>query len=115
MKGYSNLTNLQKDIFAGKTTCLNLVLGHLDRIKKKKDLNIFLEVFNEDAIAISKKIDEKIKNKTSGKLAGLIVGLKDNICYKNHFASASSKILQNFESLYSATVVKRLIKEVASS
>ena len=58
-------------------------------------------------------IDEKIKSGTEGKLAGVIVGLKDNICYKGHKVSASSKILEGFESLYSATVVERLIAEDA--
>jgi len=58
-------------------------------------------------------VDEKIKAGTEGKLAGVIVGLKDNICYKGHKVSASSKILEGFESLYSATVVERLIAEDA--
>ena len=60
-----------------------------------------------------KKTDEKIKAGTAGKLAGVIVGLKDNICYKGHKVSASSKILEGFESLYSATVVERLLAEDA--
>ena len=58
-------------------------------------------------------MDEKIKNGTAGKLAGVIVGLKDNICYKGHRVSASSKILEGFESLYSATVTERLLAEDA--
>lgn len=58
-------------------------------------------------------MDEKIKSKTSGKLAGMVIALKDNLCYKDHKLSASSKILQGFESLYSATVVERLLAEDA--
>ena len=44
---------------------------------------------------------------------GVIVGLKDVICYKDHKVSASSKILNNFSSLYSATAVERLLAEDA--
>lgn len=61
----------------------------------------------------AKLVDEKIKGKTAGKLAGLVIALKDNICYKHHKVTASSKILGDFESLYSATVVERLLAEDA--
>ena len=50
---------------------------------------------------------------TAGKLAGMVVALKDNICFKGHRVTAASKILEGFESLYSATVVERLLKEDA--
>jgi aspartyl-tRNA(Asn)/glutamyl-tRNA(Gln) amidotransferase subunit A len=58
-------------------------------------------------------VDEKIKAKTAGKLAGMVIALKDNLCYKGHQVSASSKILEGFESLYNATVVERLLAEDA--
>jgi aspartyl-tRNA(Asn)/glutamyl-tRNA(Gln) amidotransferase subunit A len=45
--------------------------------------------------------------------AGLVIGIKDNICYKDHEVSAASKILEGFESLYSATAVQRLLEEDA--
>jgi aspartyl-tRNA(Asn)/glutamyl-tRNA(Gln) amidotransferase subunit A len=43
----------------------------------------------------------------------MVVGIKDNLCYKNHKVSASSKILDGFESLFTATSVQRLIDEDA--
>ena len=113
MRKYSNLMNLQKEIFAGKVSCLSLVLEYLDRIKQHNGLNAFLEVFSEESISCAKKIDKKIKTNSSGRLTGLIVGIKDNICYKNHKISASSKILNNFQSLYSSTAVERLLEEDA--
>tara|TARA_B100001109_G_scaffold253443_1_gene251212 strand:+ start:293 stop:1585 length:1293 start_codon:yes stop_codon:yes gene_type:complete len=67
-------------------------------------------VFERSALDASKKVDEKIKKGTQGKLAGMVVAIKDNICYKNHKISASSKILTGFESLYSATVIEKLLK-----
>src|SRR5690606_20320436 len=54
-----------------------------------------------------------IANNQAGKLAGMVISFKDNICYKGHRGSASSKILEGFESLYSATVVERLLPEDA--
>ena len=43
----------------------------------------------------------------------MVIGIKDNICYKGHVLSASSKILDGFESLFSATVVERILAEDA--
>lgn len=85
----------------------------LVQIQKKKYLNAFLEVFEKTGLEQAAKVDQKIKAGKAGKLAGVIVGLKDNICYKGHRVSASSKILEGFESLYSATVVDRLLAEDA--
>jgi len=113
VRSYSTLQNLQKSLFAGHTSCLDIVSNFLQKIEEQKHLNIFLEVFTQESISLAKKIDKKIKNNSGGKLAGLVLGIKDNICYKNHFITASSKILKNFQSTYSATVIDRLLKEDA--
>lgn len=113
MYSFSNINTLQADLKAGKTNCITLVEEAIALISQKKHLNAFLEVFEDSAKELAKKTDEKIKAGTAGKLAGVIVGLKDNICYKAHKVSASSKILEGFESLYSATVVEKLLAEDA--
>jgi len=110
---FSNINTLQADLKTGKTNCTSLVEEAISLISQKKQLNAFLEVFEDSAKELAKKTDEKIKAGTAGKLAGVIVGLKDNICYKGHKVSASSKILEGFESLYSATVVEKLLAEDA--
>ena len=110
---FSTIQNLQSDLLAGKTNCVQLVEESIKTIESKKHLNAFLEVFLNSAMEQAKIVDAKIKTKTQGKLAGVIVGLKDNICYKGHKVSASSKILEGFESLYSSTVVERLLQEDA--
>jgi aspartyl-tRNA(Asn)/glutamyl-tRNA(Gln) amidotransferase subunit A len=43
----------------------------------------------------------------------MVIALKDNICYRGHKVSAASKILDGFESQFSATVVDRLLAEDA--
>ncbi len=113
MYSFSNIKTLQADLKTGKTNCTSLVEEAISLISQKKQLNAFLEVFEDSAKELAKKTDEKIKAGTAGKLAGVIVGLKDNICYKGHKVSASSKILEGFESLYSATVVEKLLAEDA--
>ncbi len=111
MKTYFNLKSIQEDLELGHINLPNLIDYYLGNIDKKANLNIFLEVFAEEARAKAKAIQLKIETKSAGKLAGMVLGLKDNIAYKGHKFSASSKILENFTSLYSATVVERLIAE----
>jgi len=110
---FLNIEKLKVDLKSGLITCKELTEEAIKQISENHRLNAFLEVFESSALAQALVIDEKIKAGTEGKLAGVIVGLKDNICYKGHKVSASSKILEGFESLYSATVVERLIAEDA--
>jgi aspartyl-tRNA(Asn)/glutamyl-tRNA(Gln) amidotransferase subunit A len=110
---FTTIKNLQTDLYSGKITCQQLVEESIKTIEAKKHLNAFLEVFNDTALAQAKLVDDKIANKTAGKLAGVVIGIKDNICYKGHKVSCSSKILEGFESLFSSTVVERLLAEDA--
>lgn len=109
---YTSLDAIQKAIDEG-TSVVEIVNYFLSRIDDHKDLNAFLEVFKDSALAQAKLVDEKIKNGSAGRLAGMVIGLKDNLAYKNHKVSASSKILEGFESIYTATAVQRLIDEDA--
>ncbi len=113
MYSFSNIITLQADLKAGKTSCTALVEQAIAAIAEKKHLNAFIEVFEASAKELAKKTDDKIKMGTAGRLAGVVIGLKDNICYKGHKVSASSKILEGFESLYSSTVVEKILAEDA--
>ena len=71
-------------------------------------------MFAEEAIERAKELDQKRKSgKPIGRLHGVVVGIKDVICYKGHTVSAGSKILENFKSIYHATVVEKLLQEDA--
>ena len=113
MKNFTSLSEIRESIHSGSANCQSLVDYYLDRINKHKDLNIYIEVFADEAKSRAKKIDAKLQSGTAGKLAGMIIALKDNICFEGHKVSASSKILEGFESLYSATAVDRLLEEDA--
>jgi aspartyl-tRNA(Asn)/glutamyl-tRNA(Gln) amidotransferase subunit A len=108
----ATIEELRLRIRAGETVS-SIVEGYLANIEKNKSLNAFLEIFKEDACEQAILVDKKIKSGTAGKLAGVVIGIKDNICYKNHRVSSSSKILAGFESLYTATALQRLLDEDA--
>lgn len=109
---FSSFSEIQVALEKGTTVC-DIVQSYLDNIEASSDLNAFLEVFTDSALLKAKEVDEKLQEGTAGRLAGMVIGLKDNICYKNHKVSAASKILEGFESVYSATVVERLLAEDA--
>jgi len=113
LRSYSSLAEIRSDLSAGSLNCRALVQQYLDRIDAHRHLNAFLEVFSESALAKADEVDAKLKSGKAGKLAGMVIALKDNICYKGHKISASSKILEGFVSVYSSTVVERLLAEDA--
>ncbi len=110
-KKYTSLAQIQSDISQGKTTCTDLANYYLQQNEEHMQLNAVLEVFGEEVKIRAAAIDQKIKNGTAGKLAGMFLAIKDNICYQGHNASGSSKILENYEAVYTATALQRLLDE----
>jgi aspartyl-tRNA(Asn)/glutamyl-tRNA(Gln) amidotransferase subunit A len=110
---YSSYDEIKSGLQIGEITAESLVKGYLQQINANTHLNVFNEVFEQEALANAKNVDAKIKQGTAGKLAGMVIAIKDNICYKDHKVTASSKILENFTSIYSATIVERLLAEDA--
>lgn len=114
MFSFSTIKDYHTNLLHSNTTCLGAVQYYLEAIKEKQHLNAFLEVFEEEAIETAKALDAKrLAGKPIGKLHGVVVAIKDVICYKGHKVSAASKILENFTSIYSATVVEKLLAEDA--
>ncbi len=109
---YKSFSEVKVALAAGKSV-VNIVNDYLKVIDEKKHLNAFLEVFEKSVLEQAETVDSKIKNGTAGRLAGMVIAIKDNICYAGHKVSCSSKILEGFESLYTATALQRLIDEDA--
>ncbi len=113
MKKFNSLKEIRILIDQKKTSLPVLLDYYFDQIAQKEQLNAFNEVFYESASAKAVEVQERLDQGTAGKLAGMVIGIKDNICYKDHQVSASSKMLNGFVSPYSATVVQRLLDEDA--
>lgn len=109
---YKTIAGVKEALLSGETV-VSITQHFLKEIEANQHLNAFLEVFESSALETAAKVDEKLANGSAGRLAGVVIGIKDNICYRNHKVSASSKILEGFESLFTATALQRLIDEDA--
>lgn len=111
---YHSYGELKSGLKNGDTTVEKLVNGYLQQIQANVQLNAFNEVFAAEALEQARALDKRMQSGGPvGKLAGMVIGIKDNISYKGHKVTASSKMLENFTAIYSATIVERLLAEDA--
>ncbi len=84
---------------------LDLVLEAFDRIERNSDLNAFITLDREQAIATAKELEGK---EVDNLLFGIPIAVKDNIVTKDLRTTCASHILDNFIPIYDATVVKKI-------
>lgn len=102
--------NLSARLQKKEISPVELLQEYLTRIKSKdSQLNCFIEVEEKEAMAQAKKSEERIvKGASLSKWDGIPIGIKDNIVTRGRKTTCASKILQGFESPYSATVIQKL-------
>lgn len=104
----SDYCTLRERILGGSSSVSSLVSSYLHRIKEHSHLNAYITIFDEWAQEQAKTIDSMIESGTAPALAGMILAIKDNISIKGTRVTCASKMLHNFESLYDATVIRKL-------
>ena len=109
---YKNFNDKLEQLKNGTLSLTENVRHYLNQIELNEDLNSFNFVF-KDSLQAAEKVEQKIKDNTAGKLAGMVIAIKDVLAIENKPLTCSSKILENFESLYTATAVQKLIDEDA--
>ncbi|MEO6583302.1 MAG: Asp-tRNA(Asn)/Glu-tRNA(Gln) amidotransferase subunit GatA, partial [Ferruginibacter sp.] len=114
MLQFSTIAQYHLQLKQGQTTCKLAVEHYLKNIAAQQQLNAFIEVYSDEALARATALDEsRVNDIPLKKLHGVIIAIKDVICYKGHKVSAASAMLQNFESLFTATALQYLIDEDA--
>jgi len=103
MKPFITVKELQEKIKKKEITIKESINFYVNRIKKyDSKIKSVLELFDEN---------EVIKNlPENGQLYGIPGFLKDNISQKGKITSCASKILENYQATYDATVTLRLKK-----
>ena len=103
------LVELAADLQAGQYSSEELTRACLTRIAElDADLNCFITLTEAQALAAARAADELIKAGKAGPLTGIPFAHKDIFCTKGIRTSCGSKMLDNFESPYDATVTQKL-------
>ncbi len=90
-------------------TSVDLTKAYLEKIKKlDKEINAYLSVTEDLALAQAEEADRKILTGEFGMLCGIPCAIKDAILVEDQKCTAASKMLENYVAPYNATVVKKL-------
>jgi aspartyl-tRNA(Asn)/glutamyl-tRNA(Gln) amidotransferase subunit A len=104
----SSLSELAGALKQKKISSVELTRLHLDRIQRLNgELNAFLTVNAEGALAQAKRADERIAKGQADPLTGIPVAHKDIFCTKGIVTTCGSKMLANFTSPYDAHVIEQ--------
>jgi aspartyl-tRNA(Asn)/glutamyl-tRNA(Gln) amidotransferase subunit A len=93
---------------AKQISSVELTQGYLERIERHGELNAFITVDPERALAQARAADERIAAGKAEALTGIPLAHKDIFCADGMPATCGSRILDNFVAPYDATVVRRL-------
>lgn len=103
------LAELAEGLKTKSFSSVECVKHYLDRIKRfDPDLNSYITVTEEHALAQAKLADEQRAKGTALPLLGVPMSHKDIFCTKGFKTSCGSKMLDNFISPYDATVVEKM-------
>jgi len=105
------LVELSADLQKGNCSSEELTRACLDRISKYDgELNSFVTVVEQQALAAAQAADARIKAGTAGPLTGIPFAHKDIFCTLGVKTSCGSKMLDNFIAPYDATVTRKLLE-----
>ncbi len=104
-----SIAELGAALRAGEFSSVELTRHFLERIEKLDgEVNSYITVTPELALAAADAADQQIKAGDAGPLAGIPIVQKDIFCTKGVRTSCGSRMLDNFISPYDATVVEKL-------
>ncbi|MBO1000374.1 Asp-tRNA(Asn)/Glu-tRNA(Gln) amidotransferase subunit GatA [Bacillus sp. SD075] len=106
------VSELHERLHKKEISVTDLVNESYKRIGQVEDkVKAFLTLDEENARNQAKRLDDQLaKGENEGALFGMPIGVKDNIVTKNLRTTCASKILENFDPIYDATVVQKLQK-----
>ncbi len=103
-----SLKALRERLQKREVSSVELTKHFIDRIAKFSDLNAFISVDEEGALASAEDADKSLNKNESGNLTGIPIAHKDIFCTKRLRTTCGSKMLSDFTAPYDATVVQRL-------
>jgi aspartyl-tRNA(Asn)/glutamyl-tRNA(Gln) amidotransferase subunit A len=105
----SQIKKIHQQLVSKQITCTALVQERLDLLKQNtyNSVNSLLDTL---ALELAAKVDAKIaKGETIGLLEGIPFGIKDVYMVQGTYTTASSDLLKNYKSPYTATAIQKLL------
>lgn len=104
------LKDLQELLHKKEITVSDLVDESFKRINEVEDkVKAFITLDEENARTKAKELDEKLSaEEVNNLLFGMPIGIKDNIVTKDVRTTCASRMLENFDPIYDATVMNKL-------
>jgi aspartyl-tRNA(Asn)/glutamyl-tRNA(Gln) amidotransferase subunit A len=104
-----SVTDIAQAVRQGQASAVEVTRASLDRAASKNgELNAFLYLDREGALAQAMRVDEARARGAELPLAGVPIGLKDNLCTRGVPTTCASKILEGYRPPYDAHVVEQL-------
>ena len=106
---------LRERFVAGDVGAREIVADHVDRAGEyDSQIGAFLEIYADEAFRRAEELQKRRDGgEPLGKLAGVPISIKDVLCHRGHVTSCASRMLAEFRSPYTATVIERLLAEDA--
>lgn len=106
----NDLTSLHEKLVNKELTATQLAKATFETIKKRdQKIDAFLAMNEEAVMKQAEKIDQRGID-ANNILDGIPVGIKDNMVTKDLRTTAASKMLANFDPIFTATAVEKLEK-----
>lgn len=105
----SQIHKIHHQLVNKEITCTRLVQDRLNLLKENT-YNTVNSLLDQQALELANKVDAKIaKGETIGLLEGIPFGIKDVYMVQGTLTTASSDLLKNYKSPYTATAIQKLL------
>ena len=105
----SQIKKIHQQLVSKQITCTALVQEKLE-VLKQNTYNTVNSLLDTLALDLAAKVDAKIANgETIGLLEGIPFGIKDVYMLQGTYTTASSDLLKNYKSPYTATAIQKLL------
>tara|TARA_R110002049_G_scaffold80832_1_gene205535 strand:- start:3376 stop:4776 length:1401 start_codon:yes stop_codon:yes gene_type:complete len=105
----SQIHKIHQQLVNKDITCTALVQEKLEALKQNTN-NTVNSLLDTLALDLAAKVDAKIsKGETIGLLEGIPFGIKDVYMLQGTYTTASSDLLKNYKSAYTATAIQKLL------
>jgi aspartyl-tRNA(Asn)/glutamyl-tRNA(Gln) amidotransferase subunit A len=105
-----SIAKVRQMIESGKATAVEICQEYIRQVESKdSELRAFLNKTPEKALQQAQQIDQlKAEGRPLPALAGVPMAIKDNMLIQGQRCTAGSRILENFQATYDATVIAKL-------